>query len=262
MELNFAFLSKYSHLFVQGVQATLGLAATGVLIGAALGTLLALLRMSRWFVFRWPAIAYIEFMRGTPLMVQVTFAFFAVPQVFGISWTDLNIDRFAVGAVVLGLNSAAYVAEIVRSGIQSVDSGQMEAARSLGMGKTMAMTRIILPQAVKNILPALGNEFIVVIKESSIVSILGVGELMYMSNRIVSSTYKYFEPLVVVSLIYFALTFTLSKLLGGVEHRMDRSRRTAVALARRQAAQEELFEGQVGQADGKGDKDGAPPPEA
>lgn len=241
MELNFAFLTKYSHLFAKGFQATLGLAAIGVLIGAVLGTLLALMRMSRIPPLRWPAVAYIEFLRGTPLMVQVTFGFFAVPQIFGFSWTDVGIDRFAVGAVVLGLNSAAYVAEIVRSGIQSVDPGQTEAARSLGMGTTMTMTRIILPQAVKNILPALGNEFIVVIKESSIVSILGIGELMYMSQRVSAATYKYFEPLVLISIIYFIITFTLSKLLGGVERHMDRSRRTSQALARRQAAEAELL---------------------
>lgn len=130
---------------------------------------------------------------------------------------------FASGIVTLSLNSAAYVAEIIRSGIQSVDKGQMEAARSLGMPYRMAMRYVIYPQAFKNILPALVNEFIVVIKESSIVSIIGIHELMYNADTVRGVTFRPFEPLIIAAIIYFILTTSLSKLLGKLEGRLKLS---------------------------------------
>ncbi len=250
--LSFDYLSKYQNIFWMATRTTLGLALFGVLIGTALGTLLALMRRSKWFFLRWPAVAYIEFMRGTPLLVQVTFAAFALPQL--LNFKRGNANYFSMGSVVLGLNSAAYIAEIIRSGIQSVDKGQMEAARSLGMGQGLAMRRIILPQAIKNILPALGNEFVSVIKESSILNVLGVAELMYTANRIGAATYTYFQPLIVISLIYFAMTFTLSKLLGVAERSMDRSRFRRRVMAQ-QAAEAELLENQQSEAQSIGATD-------
>ncbi|NLM04997.1 MAG: amino acid ABC transporter permease, partial [Clostridiales bacterium] len=130
-------------------------------------------------------------------------------------------EEFVAGIIALSINSGAYVAEIIRAGIQAVDKGQMEAARSLGMPYSLSMKHIIIPQAFKNILPALGNEFIVIIKESSIVSVIGIHELMYNANTVRGNTFIPLEPLIVAAAIYFALTFSLSKLLGIVEGRMS-----------------------------------------
>jgi len=159
--------------------------------------------------------------------VQIFIVFYGLPQI-GIEFPDVpalgeDFPRFMAGAIALSLNSAAYVAEIIRAGIQAVDKGQMEAARSLGMPHSMAMRYIILPQAVRNILPALGNEFVVVIKEYSIVSVIGVAELMYNAETVRGNTFRPFEPLIIAALIYFAMTFTLSKLVGKAERRMRTS---------------------------------------
>ena len=159
--------------------------------------------------------------------MQIFIVFYGLPQI-GIEFPDVpalgeDFPRFMAGAIALSLNSAAYVAEIIRAGIQAVDKGQMEAARSLGMPHSMAMRYIILPQAVRNILPALGNEFVVVIKESSIVSVIGVAELMYNAETVRGNTFRPFEPLIIAALIYFAMTFTLSKLVGKAERRMRTS---------------------------------------
>jgi His/Glu/Gln/Arg/opine family amino acid ABC transporter permease subunit len=214
-EFSFAWLEKYWPFYVEGLINTLLLAAITVAIGTLLGALLALMRLSNNKLVKFIATAYIEFIRGTPLMVQVFLVHYGISMVMGI-----NLPIFFSGVASLSINSAAYVAEIVRAGIQAVDAGQMEAARSLGMTKGLAMRKIIMPQAVKNILPALGNEFVIIIKESSIVSVIGMGELMYKANTIMGNSFRVFEPLIVVSLVYFALTFSLSKLLGRIEKRM------------------------------------------
>jgi polar amino acid transport system permease protein len=132
----------------------------------------------------------------------------------------VDLSRFIPGIIALSINSGAYVAEIIRAGILAVDKGQMEAARSLGFNQGLAMRLVVLPQAIKNILPALGNEFVVVIKESSIVSVIGIAELMYNAGIVRGATYRPMEPLLVAAAIYFVLTFSLSKLLGVAEKRM------------------------------------------
>ncbi|MGO1337602.1 MAG: amino acid ABC transporter permease, partial [Leuconostoc fallax] len=162
---------------------------------------------------------YVEYVRGTPLLVQAFMVFFGT-QVIG-----LNLSAFAAGALAMGLNSAAYVTEIIRSGINSVSAGQMEAARSLGLSNGKTMRYVILPQAVKNILPALGNEFVTVIKEGSVVSVIGVGELMFQTGVIQGASFKPFFPLLITSVIYFVLTFSISRALGFAEKRMARSSR-------------------------------------
>ncbi|EUJ33627.1 hypothetical protein MFLO_00195 [Listeria floridensis FSL S10-1187] len=212
-----SFFNQYGHYFLTGTLYTIILAAIGVFFGAILGSLLALMKLSKTRWLRWPASWYIEFVRGTPLLVQIFIVFFGT-QVFG-----LNLSAFASGCIALSLNSAAYVAEIIRAGISAVNKGQMEAARSLGMTQGKAMRYIILPQAVKNILPALGNEFVTVIKESSIVSVIGVGELMFMTGVVQGASFKPFVPLIITSLIYFVLTFGLSRLLGVAERRLKTS---------------------------------------
>lgn len=216
--LDFSFLPKYYMFFVDGAKFTLMLAFFTVLIGGLLGLFLALFRISKIKILNFIAAAYVEFIRGTPLMVQIFIIYYALPDLIGI-----NLPEVPSAIVALAINSAAYVCEIIRAGIQAVDKGQMEAARSLGMPYGMAMRYVIVPQAVKNILPALGNEFVTVIKESSVVSVIGIKELMYNADTVRGNTFRAFEPLIVGALIYFVMTFSLSKLMSWFERRMKTS---------------------------------------
>lgn len=204
-------LQKYYPIYLSGLKVTLLVSLLGVLAGTLLGTLIGVGRISRCKLISKIIAAYIEFVRGTPLLVQVFIIVYGLPYI-GIKTTDL------LGCVLaLTLNSSAYIAEIIRSGIQSVDSGQMEAARSLGMSYGLSMKSIILPQAIKNILPALGNEFITLIKESAIVSVVGVHDLMYGANTVRGATFDPFGPLLIVAGIYFCITFILSKIVSKIE---------------------------------------------
>ena len=168
--------------------------------------------------------AYIEFVRGTPLMVQLMFIFYGLPMIGitipNISWIP-NFSRFAAGIVAMSMNSCAYVAEIIRSGIQAVDGGQMEAARSVGFSSGEAMRLVVLPQAIRNILPALGNEFVTVIKESSIVSVIGIADLMFRTNDVIAVTYKNLECLAVAALCYFVLTFVSGRAVSLAERKLS-----------------------------------------
>ncbi|MEI5991126.1 ABC transporter substrate-binding protein/permease [Enterococcus crotali] len=212
-----SFLGKYGKFYISGAGYTIFLAFMGVLFGAILGGLLALMKLSKSKILRGIAICYIEYVRGTPLLVQIFIVY------FGTGVLGLDLSKIAAGCIALALNSGAYVAEIVRAGINAVNKGQLEAARSLGMNQPQAMRYIILPQAIKNILPALGNEFVTVIKESSVVSVIGVSELIFQAGNVQGASFKPFLPYLVVSLIYFVLTFTISRLLGVAERRMSTS---------------------------------------
>lgn len=215
--------SRYSHFFGEGIQNTLILAFFTVLFGTILGTLLAVMRMSKIKPARWLSTAYIEFIRGTPLMIQLMFLFYGLP-LLGVKFPKIdaipNFDRFAAGIFAMSINSAAYVAEIIRSGIQAVDVGQTEAARSLGFRQGQTLRMVVLPQAVKNILPALGNEFVTIIKESSIVSVIGIADLMYRTNGVIAITYIQLESLAVAAILYFIMTFITSRLITLAERRM------------------------------------------
>lgn len=208
--MNFSFLPKYYKFFLSGTGYTLLLSALTVVFGLIGGLALALMKTSKNKVFKSIAVSYIEFVRGTPLLIQLYIVYYGIK----------DIPMLAAGVVAMSLNSSAYIAEIIRAGINAVDKGQFEAARSLGMPVFLTYKEIIIPQALKNILPALGNEFIILIKESAIVSVIGIHDLMYNTDVVRGNTFIAFEPLVVAALIYFALTFTLSKLLGKVERRM------------------------------------------
>src|SRR6056297_2438819 len=223
--MDFSFLTDYYKFFINGTQITVMLAFFAVLFGIFIGIFLAMFKISSNKILKAFASAYIEFIRGTPLLVQLFIIYYGLPML-GIEFPDFsllgqNVGDFMAGVIAMSVNSGAYVAEIFRAGIQAVDKGQMEAARSLGMPYLMAMKKIILPQAFKNILPALGNEFIVVVKESAIVSVVGITELMYRADTIRGITYKAFAPLMVAAVIYFIITYTLSRLLGMVERRMS-----------------------------------------
>ena len=215
---------RYYNFFLEGVRNTLIIAFFAVLLGTVLGTLMAMARMSRIKPLKWLATAYIEFFRGTPLMVQLMFIFYGLPMI-GVTFPSVSFipdfDRFAAGIVAMSLNSCAYVAEIIRSGIQAVDGGQMEAARSVGFSSGEAMRLVVLPQAIRNILPALGNEFVTVIKESSIVSVIGIADLMFRTNDVIAVTYKNLECLAVAALCYFVLTFVSGRAVSLAERKMS-----------------------------------------
>ena len=211
------FFAKYLPFYISGTGYTIFLAFVGVLFGSIGGSLLAFMKLSKTRILKIIAAVYIEYVRGTPLLVQIFIVY------FGTGVLGLDLSKVTAGCIALALNSAAYVAEIIRAGINAVNKGQLEAARSLGMNHIQAMRYIIFPQAIKNILPALGNEFVTVIKESSVVSVIGVSELIFQTGVVQGASFKPFLPYVIVSLIYFVLTFALSRLLGVAERRMKTS---------------------------------------
>lgn len=210
-------LSKYWQVFLlTGLKNTLLLTIISVALGTVLGTLVAMAKMSRFKVLRALISVYIEVLRGTPILLQLYIFYFVLPNVF----TFLKLSQFMWVAIALCVNSSAYVSEVIRSGIQAVDKGQTEAARSLGLNKTQTMLKVVLPQAIKNILPALGNEFVMIIKETSLASTFFVGDLMTSYLTVKGSTFLAFESLLIVGVIYFVVTFTLSKLIGIYEKKL------------------------------------------
>ena len=207
---------EYRMYFLKGLEYTLLLAVIGVVGGFILGIIIALLRMSRISVLRLIGTTWVEILRGTPMIVQLLILHYGFATAFNIKFTPIES-----GSITLIINSSAYLAEIFRAGIQGVDKGQTEASRSLGMTSAMNMRYIVLPQALKNVLPAIGNEFITVIKESSIVYIIGVPEMMYQAGTVISITYDGMTPYLVAAIFYFVLTFILSKFLGSFERKLN-----------------------------------------
>ncbi len=220
--MDFSFLSDYSQFFIDGTKITIGISICTLILGFLVGVIVCMSRISRNKIFSILGSIYIEFLRGTPLLVQIYIIYFGFPTI-GIKFPDVGpIPSEYISAIVaLSINSSAYIAEILRSGIQSVDKGQMEASRSLGFDYSTSMRLVIIPQALKNVLPALANEFIVLVKESSIVSVIGIQDLMYSADIVKGNTYLAFEPLLVAAMIYFVLTFTLSKLVGLFELKLE-----------------------------------------
>ena len=223
---NFSFLPKYGLFFIQGVEYTLLLAVVAVALAVIPALLLALMRLSKNKFIRGLSGAYIAIFRSTPLLVQLSIIYFglfgviSIPRITILGFVD--ISRFIPGVVALALNSSAYVAEIFRAGILAVDAGQMEAARSLGLSKWSAMQLVVLPQAIKNVLPALANEIITMVKESSICSMLGMAELMFAAKTVASSTYITLAPYTIAALIYFCINYPASKGIEAIERRIRR----------------------------------------
>ena len=213
------FLQRYFPAYINGAITTIELSIVGVLLGFTLGVLLALMKISKSKILNIIASIYIEIVRGTPMLVQIMIVYFGLKKVIPEQFTILTAPMFLC-SLSISLNSAAYIAEIIRSGISSIDKGQMEAARSLGLNHKQAMKKVILPQAIKNILPALVNEFITLIKESSITYTVGVGELMYAGKSISSGIYEPVRPFIYTALVYFIMTFSLSKPMGRLERRL------------------------------------------
>lgn len=215
--LDYSVVIKNWPFLMLGLQETLRISSLAVTMGFCIGSLVALARLSRFRILRIASGAYIEFIRGTPLLVQLFILYYGLPQL------GIDLDRRAAAAIGLSINSGAYVAEIVRAGIQSIDRGQMEAARSLGMSGTMAMIHVILPQAFRRVIPPLVNELIMLIKDSSLLSVIALTELMRAGEHIRTRTYKDFEIFTAIALIYFVITYTLSKILGYLERRLQAS---------------------------------------
>lgn len=215
------FLKYWDKFLIDGVEYTLALAAITVAFGAVFASVLALMKMSKMPPLRWLSTVYIEIIRGTPMLLQLYFFYFGLPMLI----PALNKQKFLCIAIALICNSAAYVSEVIRSGIQAVDPGQREAALSLGFSESKAMWFVVVPQAVKNILPALGNEFIMIIKDTSLGSTFFIGDLMTQYLVVKGATYLPIEPLVIVGVIYFLMTFILSKVFGHFEKKMQKADR-------------------------------------
>ncbi|HEA2718440.1 TPA: ABC transporter permease subunit [Staphylococcus aureus] len=212
------FISKYGSFFLKGIKITILISLIGVALGSILGAFVALMKLSKIKIISWIASIYIEILRGTPMLVQVFIVFFGITAALG-----LDISALVCGTIALVINSSAYIAEIIRAGINAVDKGQMEASRSLGLNYRQTMKSVIMPQAIKNILPALGNEFVTLIKESSIVSTIGVGEIMFNAQVVQGISFDPFTPLLVAAALYFVLTFVLTRIMNMIEGRLNAS---------------------------------------
>lgn len=218
MNLDFSIIKPYFNLFVVGAFVTVKITALAVLMGIVIGLFVGMGKMSRISIIRWLCTAYVEVIRGTPLLVQIFIFYFGLPQIIGI-----NIPEYPAAVIALGINSGGYVAEIIRGGILAVEKGQMEAARSLGMSHAMAMRYIILPQAFKKMIPPLGNEFVTLLKNSSLATTIGFGELTRAGQIVAGNTYKPFEPYFVVAAFYLIMTLAFSRLTNIVERRLAES---------------------------------------
>lgn len=225
--LDFSFLPRYWSYFLRGVEYTLILSAAAVLLAIIPALLLALMRLSKVRVLRWVSGAYIAVFRSTPMLVQLSIVYFGVFNAIKLPsymlFGFINIQMFVPGVVALALNSAAYVAEIFRAGILAVDQGQTEAARSLGLTQAQTMKLVVLPQAVKNILPTLANELVTMIKESSICgTMMGIQELMWGAKTVANTTHLVMSPYLLAAAIYFCINFPATKAIEAFERRMRR----------------------------------------
>lgn len=210
-----ALWTKYDYVFLNGLKGTLWLALVTLFCGTVVGMLVALLRRSKNRIVLFFVNIYIEVLRGTPILLQLYFFWLVLPKISPIDLSDT-----ACIVVALIVNSSSYISEIIRAGIQAVDKGQTEAAKSLGMSPAVTLRYIVLPQAVKNILPALGNQFILTVKETSLASVFFVGELMTAYKSVQSATFLSVSSLTIAGIIYLIVTYTLSKVVGLFEKRL------------------------------------------
>lgn len=212
--------NRYGYVYMSGLAGTICLAAVTMLFGTLTGIVLAVMRLSKIRPFQWFVSFYVWILRGTPILLQLYFFWIFLPRATGLSIPDGTCIIIA-----LIVNASSYVAEVIRAGIQAVDRGQTEAARSLGMTGFHAMTRIILPQAVKNILPALGNEFITMIKQASLASVFFINELTTSYKTVASATFRQVESIIIAGMIYLLVTTVLGRLLALAEWRMNANER-------------------------------------
>lgn len=203
-------------LLLAGAVVTVQITMLSVGLGMVIGLFVGIARLANFWPVRTLAAVYIDFLRGTPLLVQIFLIYFALPMI-----TGSRVDPFIAAITACGINSGAYVAEIFRAGIQSIDNGQMEAGRSLGMSWWQTMRYIIIPQAFKRVIPPLGNEFIAMLKDSSLVSVIGFEELTRCGQLVIARTYGSLEIWTSVAIIYLVMTVTISRLVAYLERRYD-----------------------------------------
>lgn len=219
---------EYWPLFLRGASVTLLIALTGTIIGFAIGIIIGIirtipiepnshpLRKLLLRVVNFILVCYIEVFRGTPMIVQSMVIFYGAALLFNI-----HLSTLYAGIFIVSINTGAYMAEIVRGGILSIDKGQFEAAHSIGMNHWQTMTTVIMPQAIRNILPALSNEFVINIKDTSVLNVISVTELFFVTKSAAGVYYRYFEAFLIVSVIYFVLTFTVTRILRLIERKME-----------------------------------------
>ena len=225
--MKYYFLDKYLSYFVSGAGITVIISLVTVCLGTLIGLAMALLKLSKHKPLNWLANIYIEVLRGTPMLLQITIGFLILQGFFPSKDLDVGVltvslSRLFPGMIVLSLNSGAYVAEIIRGGITAVNYGQTEAAHSLGLRPAQTMRYVILPQALRNILPPLGNEFITLIKDSSLLATIGINELMGSAQIVVSNSYIPLEPVIVAAAVYFVMTFITSRLVNLWEKKLGK----------------------------------------
>ena len=225
---------------LRGALVTIILTAFATFFGTIIGTLLATASISDFKPLGWFSRIYIDFFRGTPLLVQIFMIYFGLPSLLQGIGLDFTFNRFAAAVTALSLNSAAYLAEIIRGGIQSIDIGQWEASQSMGMGWVPTMRHIIFPQAFRRMLPPLGNEFITLLKDTSLVAIIGFEELFRQGQLMVATTYRAFQIYAAVALIYLILTFIASRVFSWLEKRLNPVRRANKKDARLASSSEQL----------------------
>ncbi|MDD6383535.1 MAG: amino acid ABC transporter permease [Selenomonadaceae bacterium] len=214
MHFNFDLVVNSFPLLLVGAGVTIKITALSVALGVIIGLFVGIARISRFKILRVLSAIYVDFFRGTPLLVQIFLVYFALPVI-----TGQRVDPFVAAIGSCGINSGAYVAEIFRAGFQSIDKGQMEAGRSLGMTWVQTMRYIIVPQAFKRVIPPLGNEFIALLKDSSLVSVIGFEELTRRGQLIIAKTYGSLEIWISVAVIYLAMTLTISRFVAYLERR-------------------------------------------
>lgn len=215
-KLNFAVLVEYWPAMLDGLIMTVKVSAWSILFGTLMGLAGALAKTSRFALLRLLASAYVEWIRNTPLLIQILFIYFGL-GVF-LSFSPMVASTFA-----LSFFSGAYITEIIRAGIQSIHKGQREAAMSLGLTDSQTMFLVVMPQAVRRILPPLAGQFITLIKDSSLVSVIAVTDLTYVAKNIVTTTFRAFEVWLAIALFYFVLSYAMSRLVRALEKRMARS---------------------------------------
>ncbi len=220
MNFNWDLVFNSFPLLLVGAGVTIKITVISVALGVLIGLFVGIARICQIRPLRWLAAIYVDFFRGTPLLVQIFLFYFAVPV-----FTGQRMDPFVAAVGSCGINSGAYVAEIVRAGIQSIDRGQMEAGRSLGMSWAQTMRYIIVPQAFKRVIPPLGNEFIALLKDSSLVSVIGFEELTRRGQLIIAKTYGALEIWISVAVIYLAMTLTISRFVAFLEKRYNKDDR-------------------------------------
>lgn len=219
---------EYWPLFLRGAGVTLLISITGTIIGFVIGLGVGVVRtipidhktsfIKKFFlkIINALLVAYIEIFRGTPMIVQAMVIFYGSAMAFNI-----QVSPLFAGIFIVSINTGAYMAEIVRGGILAVDKGQFEAAHSIGMTHSQTMLNVVLPQAIRNILPATGNEFVINIKDTSVLNVISVSELYFMSKSAAGNNFRYFEVFLITCILYFIMTFTVTRILRAIEHKLD-----------------------------------------